>query len=325
MIQLFHCLLAKTAGGRFPVSAEDTKVDDQQLYDLPNSPGAIGLTHSSGAVEICLVATDSSGYIPMGSSTSQPVPQDSEATAGENTEERESASFKRQGSRKSTKSEEGGYKTVMLDSTLSEGSDLDPEEAPVCDDASQEVKDPQPSPPTTVQATAKLDEGEPLSTSTAHEPTFESNEHISSKEQDEQDSVLVVHQSSADADATSTINGQESSPAPDQTRHSSEQSQSTTDNMLDKNESLPRRSGSFMFKQRQSKAIKESAKEGTMAASSSSALEAKIAVDIVTLEREKQQVHEEKRRLEQEWQKLQQERQKLAQEKEEFRKFSSKN
>ena len=268
----------------------------------------------------------------MGSSTSRPVPQDSEATAGENTEERESASFKRQGSRKSTKSEEGGYKTVMRDSTSSERSDLDPEEAPVCDDASQEVKDPQPSPPTTVQATAKLDEGEPLSMSTAHEPTFESNEPISSKEPDEQDSVLVVHQSSADADATSTISGQESSPsAPDQTKHSSEQSQSTTDNMLDKNESLPRRSGSFMFKQRQSKAIKESAK-GTMAASSSSALEAKIAVDIVTLEREKQQVHEEKRRLEQEWQKLQQEwqklqqeRQKLAQEKEEFRKFSSKN
>lgn len=260
----------------------------------------------------------------MGSSTSRPVPQDSEATAGENTEERESASFKRQGSRKSTKSEEGGYKTVMRDSTSSERSDLDPEEAPVCDDASQEVKDPQPSPPTTVQATAKLDEGEPLSTSTAHEPTSESNEPISSKEPDEQDSV--VHQSSADADATSTISGQESSPsAPDQTKHSSEESQSTTDNMLDKNESLPRRSGSFMFKQRQSKAIKESAKEGTMAASSSSALEAKMAVDIVTLEREKQQVHEEKRRLEQEWQKLQYERQKLAQEKEEFRKFSSKN
>lgn len=301
-------------------------MEDQQLYDLPNSPNALCLAHSCGLAEVCSVPTDGSGYVQMGSSSSsQPLPQHSKAIVGENAEETESAGFQRQGSKKFTKSEEGGYKTVKRDLTSSKESDVDPGEEPLREDVSQEVKDPQSSDSAKVQATSKLNEDETPYKSAADKPSSVTNkEPLPPKEQDlhEQDiTVLVHHSSTADADATSAINGQDSCPSThDQTEQTSEQSQSITDNLLDGKESLARRSGSFMFQQRQSKAIEESAEEGTTTASYLSALDAKIAVDIVTLEREKQQVHEERRRLEQEWHKLEEERQKLAQERRDFQK-----
>ena len=327
MVACFSCntpLLYKTAAIPLPVeSGEDTGVDQQlDIYDLPSSPNALHLTQSCGPVKDTVVPTDTSGYIPMrSSSSSKPLPQDSEDVVGENAKEAEGAGFHQQGSRKITESVEGGYKTIIRDSTSSEGSDVDPAEVPLCDESSQEIKDSQDSNSITVEPSAKLNEGKPSSESSTCEPPSESNIHISSKEQDSREQCIVVlHQpNEASTDANSTSNAQGSSPsASDQTVESSEQSQSTTSNLLGRNESLTRRSGSFMFKQRQSKAIREAAMEDTTSVSSPSALDAKIALDIITLEREKQQIHEERRRLEQEWCKLEQERQKFAQEKKEF-------
>ena len=328
IVAYFSCntpLSYKTAAIPLPVeSGEDTGVDQQlEIYDLPSSPNALHLTQPGGPVKDTVVPTDASGYIPMrcSSSSSQPLPQDSEDAVGENAKETEGAGFRHQGSRKFTKSVEGGYKTVIRNSTSSEGSAVDPPDVPLCDDASQEVKDSQASISITVEPSAKLDEGEPSSESSTCEPPSEANIHISSKEQDlREQCIAVLHQpNEASTDATSTSNAQDSSPsASDQTVESSEQSQSTTSNLLGRNESWTRRSGSFMFKQRQTKAIREAAMEDTTSVSSQSALDAKIAVDIITLEREKQQIHEERRRLEQEWCKLEQERQKFAQEKKEF-------
>lgn len=322
MVACFSCnsrLSYKTAAITLPVeSGEDTEVDQQlEIYDLPSSPNALHLTQS--CLKDTVVPTDASGYIPMGCSSSS-QPRDSEDAVGENAKETEQAGFQRKESRKFTKSVEGGYKTVIRDSTSSERSDVDPADAPLCDDASLGVKDSQASNSITVELSAELNEGEPSSESSTCEPPSESDNHISSKEQDsDEQCIVVLHQpNEASTDAASTSNAQGSSPsASDQTVQSSEQSQSTTSNLLGRNESSTRRSGSFMFKERQSKAIREAAMEDTTSVSSPSALDAKITLDIITLEREKQQIHEEKRRLEQEWYKLEQERQKFVQEKKE--------
>lgn len=333
MVVSVHTLFLHTAAVSFPVSGKGKEAEDQQLYDVPHSPSRQYQPYSSGMNEGSSVPTDSSGYVPMGySSSSTPLPQGDEATAGENTQEADTAGFQRQASKKFTKSEEGGYKTVRRDSTSLEESDVTPGESPLRDDASYDVKDPQTSEPCTVPTTSEVSNCETLSESTTDKPPSEpSKEPLLPKEQDSQEQesgvTILVHHHSSEANVTATpaSNGQDDSPCtPDQTEQSSEEPQSTTSNQLGRNESTLRRSGSFMFKQRQSRALQESAEEITTTASVSSSLEAKVAVDIVTLEREKQQVLEEKIRLEQEWRKLEDEKRKLAQEKKDFQKDISK-
>ena len=326
MVVSIH-ILAHTAAAVLPTSDKDKGTEDQQLYDLPCSPALQSHTLSSVLKEGSVVHTDSSGYVKMGSSSpSTPQPQSDEATPSEKTQEADTAGFQRQGSKKFTQSEDGGYKTVGRESTASEESSVMSEKSPLHDDASQIIKDPQLSKSYTVPMTSEVNKDETLSESITVEPPSEpSKETLLPKEQDShvQGSgvTILVYEHCSEANVTATP---VSPCAPDQTEHSSEQSPSTDSNQLGRNESITKRSGSFMFKQRQSKALKESAEEGTPTASSMSSLDAKMAVDIVTLEREKQQVHEEKIRLEQEWRKLENEKQKLAQEKEDFQKDLSK-